>query len=69
MTDRILSEDELSEVAGALYMKISPAQSWQLARLFTSHAFLMERVKKLETVVRKEAIHRLDELQEKILHG
>ena len=69
MSDRILGRDELNDIADALYVKVTPTQAQQIAKLFTSHFFLEERVKQLEAVVRKQAIRGLDELQRKILHG
>ncbi len=51
MSDRILGDDELKDIADALYVKVTPTQAQQIAKLFTSHFFLAERVKQLEAVI------------------
>ena len=68
MDNPFLRDGELTEIADALYTKVTPWQANHIEKLFTSHFYLVARVKELEAVLRKQAMHGLDELQQKILH-
>lgn len=51
MSYRILTTDELDELADALYPILSEWACMRLRKLFVSHVLLAERVTELETMV------------------